>query len=299
MDTVIYFFNDLLKLISGKVSGKSIHVKKASTVKLDEGVLINGVITDEEALKQVLLRLKKEKKLQGKLRIVIDSTNILTKRCTVPMLAPKQLLKYTADEFADLSETYQELVCDYAVLDAKAADAKNGTILCSAVEKELLQRYIDLFQSAGMKADSIDISLNGFLKALSYMPELAGKTYIFSIVENGNMISALFVDNIYLYSSRSRLFSPAGTEALANEILTQMSSLIQFNKSEQTKKEIETAYFCGLDADTLKVLSELAKGLSLPVSEMPKTKMASVQDPRIQGVPANYLIPLGCLIRKA
>ncbi|MDO5602262.1 MAG: pilus assembly protein PilM [Oscillospiraceae bacterium] len=299
MDTAIYFFNDLLKVVTGKVSGKSIQVKKASCVQLGEGVLINGVITDEEALKQALLRLKKEKKLIGKLRIVIDSTNILTKRCTVPMLAPKQLLKYTADEFADLSETYQDLVCDYAVLEAKAAGGQNGTIICSAAERELLQRYLDLFSEAKLKVESIDISLNSFLKAISYMPELSGKTYIFSIIENGNMTSGLFVDNVYMYSSRSRLFSPAGTEALANEILSQMSSLIQFNKSEQTKKEIEAAYFCGIDEDTLKMLAELAQSFSLRVSEMPKTKMASVQDRRIQGIPANYMIPLGCLIRKA
>lgn len=299
MDTAIYFFNDLLKLVTGKASGKTIQVKKAITVKLPEGSMINGVITDMDALQQVLMRLKKENKIEGDVRVVIDSTTILSKRCKVPMLDQQQLTKFTMDEFADMRDNYRELVCDYTVLDNGGAEAKTGTILCCAVEKDLLQRYADLFEAAEIRVASIDISINCFLKALACMPELYGKTYIFSVVENEFMTSALFVNNVYIYSSRSRLFSPAGTEEIANEILNHMSSLIQFNRSEQTKREIEISYFCGLDSETMRILAEQGQNISLPVFEMPKTKMAVLKDPRIQGVPSNYLVPLGCLIRKS
>lgn len=298
MDTAIYFSNDKLRLVTGAVKGSRIMIDRFATVDLPEGALINGVITDEELLQNALSQLKSEYALKSAL-IVIDSSNILTKRCTVPFLGTKQLLNFTKEELKNSGDTYEDLIFDYSVLETKNGEEKTGTILCCAAERRILERYQQLFAAAGIKLKSIDIVLNTMVKMVEKTPALQEKSYILSVVENEYMMSALFINGVYVFANRSRVFSSRGSDAFCGEILDKIGSMIQFNRSEQRTEEIESAYFYGLSERELSLCRQMAGSLPASIDEMPDCIAVSCpNDPANAFSMSDYFIPIGGLIRK-
>ena len=298
MDTAIYFSNDKLRLVTGTVKGGRIVIDRFATADLPEGALINGVITDEELLQNALSRLKSEYKLKSA-RIVIDSSNILTKRCTVPFLGQKQLLNFTKEELKNSGGTYENLIFDYSVLEVKNGEDKTGTILCCAAERRILERYQQLFTSVGIKLKSIDIVLNTMVKMVEQTPALQDKSYILSVVENEFMMSALFIHGVYVFANRSRLFAARGTDAFCSEILDKIGSMIQFNRSEQRTEEIESAYFYGLTEREISLCRQMAGSLSISIDEMPDCVAVSCPSDTANAFSmSDYFFPIGGLIRK-
>ena len=295
MDTAVYFANDEIQIVTGSQKGDHLTIKKATTVKLQEGVLINGVITDPDAMEKVLWQLKKDKQFEGNVRIVIDSANIITKRCVVPFMDKGKLLKFTQDEFSNLGDTYQELIYDYTVIQQRNGGEGSGTILCCAVERSLLDRYITIFQRIGVKIQKIDIALNCFLKVLSKIPALRNRTYIYSIVDGNNIISALFVNNSYVFSTRNKILDQRGTQDFVNEILSKLSTLIQFNKSEQNHQDIEVAYFSGLEPNEMTLCNSLASGLRIAISGIPHNQLIVGLENRGFDL-SHYMFACGCLL---
>ncbi|MEG2770462.1 MAG: hypothetical protein RR902_06545, partial [Oscillospiraceae bacterium] len=258
MDTAIYFASDSLQLVRGTYGKGGALISGCDTVKLDEGILINGVITDVDAMEQILWKLKNEGKIVGNVRVVIDSSSILTKRCVVPILSPARLEIFTKEEFANVDSNYQNLIHDYTVLERKKPGEDSGSILCCAMERAMVEKYIQLFAHIGVKIKTVDIALNCFLKVLREIPALYNRTYIYSVIEGNMIVSALFVDDIYMFSSRSKVMSERGTEGFINDILSRLSTLIQFNKSQKLGKDVEVAYFAGLNAKEMTFCNNLA-----------------------------------------
>ena len=76
MTTSIYLSNNTIQILTGE-KGKCSKVEHLYCFDLEEGNLMNGVITNENGLQQELLGLWKEHNLPvSKVSLVIDSTHL-------------------------------------------------------------------------------------------------------------------------------------------------------------------------------------------------------------------------------
>ena len=50
MNSILYFGSDTVKFLRGSAGKNRVTIQDAATVRLDEGILLNGVITDERRL---------------------------------------------------------------------------------------------------------------------------------------------------------------------------------------------------------------------------------------------------------
>lgn len=247
METTICFLNDKILVTLSKVNGKRICIMNYKMFELNEGSIINGVITNSYSIKEALKEIKSNRKLYRKnVSIIIDSSLIFTKKAVSPRLSVKKMEIFVENEFVGLDSNNSEMMFDYSIINKKGKKNKITDVICYAAEKSLVKSFLDIFSEVKMPIAFIDISTNCIVKYTREIESLEDKTYVIANVDGNNISLILFVDNMYYYSTRSRLLSDEGTEDYYQEISSQVSSIVQFNKSQRNGYEIEDVYIFGL-----------------------------------------------------
>lgn len=299
-ENVIFISNHNIQIVKGSCDKNDmIKIDDYKEYELDEGCMINGVITDEQPVREILETIKGNG--VNSAILVIDSGQIIVKNMNIPILNKKEIIKIVRDELASVDQSYEDLIYDYSVLRKDYEDQPGGEILCCGLERKLLASYVDLFASVGIKLTAVDISVNALQKLTQELPDLEHKTYIVSILDGNNVSSYLFEDNHYTFSNRSRLFSDRGTNAFITEMNSNISQLIQFNKSKRSLYTIEVAYFCGLeDGEEPMVFENIRRNLNIDAQVFPNSKVVYVTDKTLEYEFELHdaVYPVGSLIRK-
>ena len=114
---VLFISSHAVQMIYGSCDKKDmVKVEAFHEYPLEEGAMINGVITDDSSILDILKELQENGLKEA--RFVIDSGQILVKNIRVPQLSRKELLKVAKDELADIVGSYENLIYDYSVLQS-------------------------------------------------------------------------------------------------------------------------------------------------------------------------------------
>ncbi|MEG1942583.1 MAG: pilus assembly protein PilM [Angelakisella sp.] len=296
MPTAIYLGNDKIQIITGKASRGKLKIKRAYSEPLPEGVIINGIITDDLWLKEHLRALKSQRILpRGKVDLVVDSGDILCKTAVMPVVSEKKLKKLVAGEFAEAVAAGQDKLYDYSVLTPKNADGLGGTVLCTAADRSLVESYIDLFTCINTNLASIRLGLDCAISLCTGLSVLAAQTYILLLLDGNTMVSILFVEGKYFFSQRTRLLENRGGDQSAGELNKNISYITQFNKSQNSGGEISHVYLCGLSEAEGKLPQELSQLSGFSADKLPSDDIilkASAGDFH----PSDYCYTAGCLL---
>lgn len=235
MKHYIYIKNDGLQLVSGK-KGTFTY----TTVPMQPGAIVNGVIMRPDDIKQAVAQLG-VKKLK-KVTLVVDSTNIIVKKALMPAISSSQLDQIIKGEF-DLFQREDKYLFDSNVI-AQA----NGTmtVLCYAVAKDFIEGYLSVFRELNIKVVRIDTAMNGIIKYVSTVEALAQQTFVLNIVSGENILSMLFENGVYKLSNRSRLMRDDNPTVYSQNLYTRLSSMVLFNQTEKSQVPIQHSYYIGL-----------------------------------------------------
>ena len=89
MQTLVYFSNDGIQVLQGIIKKGRLTITNHKTLAVEAGALINGVITNEEVVREAIAAAQKDNpKLFKNMKLVIDSSLIATKTIEVPKLKP-------------------------------------------------------------------------------------------------------------------------------------------------------------------------------------------------------------------
>lgn len=278
MSVSMYISNNYINVISGNRAKNSLTLKNCIKVPIQEGLLINGMITNEDSLAAAIKNVWADNpELAKSVKLVVSSTSVLSKKLKVPAVNDKKLLDIIKDEYSEV-ENYKELIYDYRVLNPKSKDGGMDIVAC-AVEREFIEGYINLFEKCSIKLESITTALSSIMNAVSLFEEFSHATYVITNLDGNNLSNTLFVNGEYNYSSRSRLLEELGSEDSENELYRALSSLIQFNKSQKTGFDITDIYFTGDLSDGIsEFLGRLSQALGVRVSPLSVPKGVSIPD---------------------
>ncbi len=299
MATACYLSNHNMQIVDGSYEGGHLKIQKSDNYEIPAGALINGVITDEENVLEVL----KQVKTTGvdDMSIVIDSGKILVKNEVIPKMKPKEIQALCKNELADLHNDDLDLVYDYRIIRDKLPDGPGMEVMFIAVETALIESYISVFKTVGIKINRIDISINAISKLCSIYPELNQKNYILVLVDENDVTSYLFYEGRFVVSNRSRIFTQRGKMGFVSELSTKINQLMQFKLDGQSEIKPEKVYIVGLENDDneAKAYVDISNFLDTDVSRFIQSK--SVETDSItkgREVDTTALYPMGCLIRK-
>lgn len=261
--TSVYIANQSVHVVKGNFAAHKVNIKEIREAAVSEGCILNGVITDQQALKQSIVNAFIDAK---SINLVIDGTNVITKLLEVPQLRDqKKLVSVIQDNFQDI-ENRENMITDYMVIDP-CNEQGGATILATMVEKDFLAEYIELFTSLGLKIDSIDISLSCMIKYIMNITKLYEDTFVYAVVDKNTMTLMLFVEGYYRFSRRVRIMADRDNEReLLDEITGVLLNMIQFNKSEKNNHDITDFYFSGFLPQGHEFYSQLSDSVGVNVA---------------------------------
>lgn len=248
MKAAIYINNDNLQFIIQK--GKTYSMERIS---LPEGTIVNGVITDEYEIVEVLKGIRKEIK---EATLILDSSNILMKRLNLPQLPKKSLEGVIRSEF-DMGYD-KEYYYDWRAL---SESGNENTVLACALPEEFLDKYFEVFAEAKLKITKVDITTNGIDKFVQQDDRLKGQTLLMNVVKENMLVSILFVEGEYRLLKRNRIINQPGTSLYVDEIYSKYTAMIQFCKSQNIDSEMLLLYYVGLEESALTTLTGYIKDL--------------------------------------
>lgn len=298
MASSIYIGNEKLQAVSGKLSGGTMVVEGCATVMLPQGSLINGMITDGDAVREAINQLYEKSPWlsKKKIHLAINSSAIHVKRATMPNAAAKQVEALIKAEFADVGDP-EEYLFDYASLERQATKGSGFSAVLAAARKDFIESYVGLLAEAGITIEGINVPQQCLINLVDRTGIAKEKTCIVMVLDGNILDAALFVDGMFVFANRSRLLLEQGAGQLEMEVGRIVSSLIQFNTTQRMGGSVSHLYLCGLNAEN--------EGLHQSVSRMYGLEAGSFEGTglRVQAASADFkledfVFPVGNLIRK-
>lgn len=301
MRSAISFVDGKLCYVTGKAGKNGVQLVSYGSATLPQNTLKNGEIMDEKPLQEILRGLYKKKQIVKNVYVSVGGSNILHKEIEVPFIGRSAILKTVRLEFGNLdSGNYRERVFDYTVLESRHGEEMHGRVLGCAFPKAMLDSYVSLLKSAGLKMKCCDIELNCDIKALSLIPELTDRKFTLSTIHGEAVHCALFDEDGYVFSNRSQLGSSPGTDEYAAEVVGKLSAINQFYKSERGNVSVEYSYFYNVEKPLLEKLHTMGSFLGIAVGSLPEANgiqlKKSLNEEQFHF--DEYLTAIGCLMRK-
>jgi len=301
MAVSLYFSTSHLKIIVGSADTNSVKVDDFAMFSLPEGAMINGIITDEDAMIRYLSEIASTMGLHKQEAVlVIDNNSIRSKVMDMPSVPEAKMLDFISRDLGAFTEGESNDVFDYTVLNSKA-EGGGSRILAVAVDRDLLLTYRNTFASAGYKLKSINIGVNAVNKIARVSPHLMAGACILAIMDERNLTLMLYENGNYKITNKYRLFNPDDTAEWRQEIGNNLSSVIQFHKGQRPTEEISAAFFAGLSpAQTAALVEPLSfLGIQITMLDLVSRVKTSTQAASKDGGlnPGKYLFNLGVMLK--
>lgn len=250
MSTVVYLSNNSIKVLTGEQKKNGVQVDNIYLTLAPEGSIINGIVTDQEEFLSHLKEFWEMNRLPKKgISLVINSSQFVNRTMELPEMSDKEILNYISREFSDVERT-KNPVYNFFVL-SKDERKKSSKIFATMVEKSFLDEHIQMFSALGISISSIDSANGCAIRILQQLPKVQKGACIVQLLDDMNMTNFLFIDGVYEYSSRSRIFNDRGTFGFGAEVARSVSNLLQFAQAQHFKERITNVYLGGIFDDEL------------------------------------------------
>lgn len=294
---VVYISNECISVVSADVKRDAIRVEKCFQIPLKEGTMLNGVIIDDYALKESLKELNQYDIKQ--VSLIVDSAKILAKKASIPKMKENEVLQFVKDELSTVdNQSSESLVYDFAYMGPDESAKGASQILCVGVDRAFIEGYIEVFSAVGIELVSVDYAINVLISLVKELPGFIDKTYAVCQIDGQNMVSALFINNEYALTNRSRVFANRGTLDYENEVMGIVSQLKQFASSSSQDTPISDMYFFGLTKDEeVSLFDRIMDMTGIKANRMPNSKVIYVVDNKEFDL-NDYVYCIGYLKRK-
>lgn len=296
--SVIYISNERISVVSAEVKRDVLRVDECFHIELKEGTILNGVIIDDNEMKDALKCIYDRGIHEAGL--IVDSAKILAKSAVIPKMKEKEILQFVKDELSTIDNNSEDIIYDFSYLGEDVLAKGASKILCVGVERQFIESYLDVFNSVGIAILSIDYAINVLINLVKELHGFLDKTYAISQIDGQNLLSVLFINNEYALTNRSRIFANRGTPEFENEIISAVSQLKQFASSSHQDQLMSDIYFFGLNEDErMSLFTRISSTLDLTASELPNSKSIYAVKNQTNVFDINdYVYPIGYFKRK-
>lgn len=277
-DTVIILQEEAVLAAEGKAG----RVPKIQDV---ERIPIEGYGDPYEQWKAALLKYKQEHDPSA-VKLVLPAIYSSARMTQIPYASGRQLTKMAGNV---LNENAGEGVADYGVIQS---DRKAGVSLCcGSADESVMKQVLGICKELSLKVKEITVPMEGYLRLFSQMKEYRQNTAIYLIFEESSVISLLYREGTYVYSTRSRIFSERGTLDFGTEIVRNISGILQFYSTTKSEVPITEVYYAGCQDDDFAVSVDGILGMNLSVHPIRLNLPFDAE-----GEPEDWLACIGAMI---
>jgi hypothetical protein len=159
-----------------------------------------------------------------------------------------------------------------------------------------------VFTAVGFKLKRIDVGSNALAKIAQFVPQLQSNSSVLVHIDDAALSITLFEQGFYRISQKYRLLNPPGTEERHREVISNISSMVQFQRSQRRDVSIDAIHVLGVPSDFMPSFVEATRFLEIPVFALSlDTQIALTGKAHFEQasfISSKYLYNLGAMIRK-
>lgn len=241
-----------------KRTRKKIAVQKLIRMDLSVGMVVNGFVQDEEHLISKLQEIVGKYRLQNKkVVLTVDSTFIVYREMTTPVLRKKALESYVYHSLKQQVNAIEDFVIDYAVLKQD----KQMQLLAVMMPMNMLDLYQRIAKQCKLKLACITTTPLNLIRGYQFEPPVPPLSSQIVMAYNGDVINTvLFNHGEYIFANAYRTFGTASTPIALMERISQM---MQFQKAQNMGIQVQKVSLYGEIEDV--VAKQIASTLGIEV----------------------------------
>ena len=148
-----------IKVCQVAKSGDDFKLLSIGSAKLPEGAVEDGILQEPEEVATVIANLFKNLKLKNKkVAISISGYSVIVKKINLAVMEEKDLDEYIQTEVGQyIPFDIEDVYLDYQDLNTSTEDYDRTDVMLVAAKKEVVDGYLAMLQSAGLKVVIVDI----------------------------------------------------------------------------------------------------------------------------------------------
>jgi type IV pilus assembly protein PilM len=167
------------KIVEGKFSKKNITIYKNLSIKIPEGLYLNGEILDNEQLSYIIKNALKENKVSTELVYgIVNSSSIITREIIIPKVSDEEIegiLSFQIDDYIPVNP--ENYVVKYKLLGTFYEDnIEKLHLLLIGIPKIIVESHFNLLKEIGLKPVVLDYQGNAISKLLGFNTKI-NETY--------------------------------------------------------------------------------------------------------------------------
>lgn len=224
---------DSVQMVSSNGKGQ---IVQANSVKIPEGVISGMKVIVPEKMAEVLKKAKKKGRHAGNQCVLcLGGTEVFIRNVVLPYMNDDQIYQNVVKEIATyLPVDVSNYIVDYSArLTTTMEGVQQVMAMVVAVPKEIVTSYIDIFKSAGLKIERIDILENAYEKLIRAMiPADDERTRNFAVLDVGAEVTSIATYSTGHYFINKVI--PTGGKMLTQSIAEAMNT--DFMSAEKMKR---------------------------------------------------------------
>lgn len=205
------------------------------------------IITDKEEnriLMDILPQIRKRfPSVCRKTNIVADSEHIAHKIMDMPVGPGCRTRQSICREMESLLPEGRSMVSDYLFLQDKMPGTKERKIICVAMEREQIGKYLNTFEICGFQVSRIESGVTALIKCVSAM-DLSWGCFIVARIEVNEAVFLLYHRRRPVYVGNLPLACPDAEEQ-RQLVFHMIKRLFYYNRTLKQEADVEQVYLCG------------------------------------------------------
>ncbi|MGN0660231.1 MAG: pilus assembly protein PilM [Oscillospiraceae bacterium] len=198
----IDFTDSLAKIAVGSFKNGSVTVTNAFTVNLTEGMITNGFIVDAPQICAVLREALRANQIKEKEVVVsISSNQIVLKDLSVPKTRGDQFNIMVHNQIKSEMGINDDYNISYTIIGENKNDASKVDVFATACPQRLVDGYVGLFETFGLKLVGVNITSSCITRILGTDPDFEAKMPLLVAQIDKNFI------NINIFAGGQLVFS--------------------------------------------------------------------------------------------
>ena len=252
-----------VRIIRGTEAHDKIKVASASTIDLEEGLIVNGHIKDIPRMATIINDELKKKKMADKEAVISISSNlVIFKELHIPKAKGTQLLSMVQNQMQHTMGIADDYSISYTIAGEVEEDGVQALkVLATACPFEVVDCFRKVFSMLGIGLRSVAVACNTITRIILTDPKMKAKMPMLLVQIDPNFVSLNLYENNQLTFSRFASIDPVDYDNSPDYIYEAVNEnifrMFQFQKSRNGDNPIQNVVFYGDTTEYIRLTNAL------------------------------------------
>ncbi len=261
-----------VRIVRGTESGGRIRISSASSIDVQEGLIVNGHIKDIPKMATIINDELKQRRMDDKEAVVTLSSNlVIFRELRIPKAkSSAELLTMVTNQMQHTMGIAEEYSISYSIAgEVEEEGVQALKILATACPFEVVDCFRKVFSMLSISLKSVSVSCNAITRIILSDKKIANKMPMLVVQVDPNFVSLNLYEDNQLSFSRFASIDPIDYDNSEDYVYEAVNEniyrMLQFHKSRNPENPIQNVIFYGDTGEYIRLTNYL-EGMDISTS---------------------------------